>query len=248
MTDEIRWTNGKIMRLRRHLATAYEKHGEGGECKAVAEVADQFDVSSSQVREVIGRSERNDEAKRAVYARAASAAAGTSTVDIYCLQRGAIIERLEKGLHPHSLWRDPREPWAPGQPKSDPVPFAHTLAGACVWLRKRQTGRHDVSAELLWCLVVRENCEAEAETVRCALVSAWLDMHASIAILARTQPGLCRVERAAATLVAMCVTGIQMRSKPPLQWKQWWMLRESGERMLWGLADRAARRAAEALR
>lgn len=168
--------------------------------------------------------------------------------DIYSQERAAIIERLETGLHPHAPWRDPREPWAPGQPKADPVPFAHTLAGACVWLRHRQTGRHDVSAELLWCLVVRENCEAEAEAVCAALVSAWLDMHASIATLAKTPAGLSCVERAAAKLVKLCITGHDARGKLPVQWKQWCMLRESGERMLWGLADRAARRAAEALR
>jgi hypothetical protein len=73
-------------------------------------------------------------------------------------------------------------------------------------------------------------------------------MHASIAVSARTAAGFASVERAAGVLVQACITGVAPSAKPVLQWKQWRKLQESGERMLWGLADRAARRAAEALR
>lgn len=169
-------------------------------------------------------------------------------VDIYSRERSAIIERLTAGLHPHSPWRDPREPWAPGQPKADPVPFAHTLAGACVWLRKNTTGQHDVSGDLLWCIVMQEHCDAEALRVATALKHAWLDMHASVAVLARTPKGTVSIERACGVMLNLCVTGIEVKTKPPVQWKQWTVMRASAERMLWGLADRASRRATAALR
>lgn len=169
-------------------------------------------------------------------------------VDIYSHERGAIIERLTTGLHPHAPWRDPREISAGKTWRVDNTPFSNTLAGACVWLRKNTSGQHDVSGDLLWCIVMQEHCDAEAEHVSVALKHAWLDMHTGVAMLGRTPTGLRSIERAAAILVSQCVTGIPTKRKIPVQWKQWKAMHDSGERMLWGLVDRAARRAVAALR
>lgn len=169
-------------------------------------------------------------------------------VDIYSDKRGGIIQRLETGLHPHAPWRDPREVSAGITYRADNTPWAHTLAGACVWLRKNKIGRHDVSGDLLWCIVMQDRCKEEAERVAVALKHAWLDMHASVARLGRTQRGLISIEHAAAMLVAQCVTGTRSHKKIPVHWQLWRDMQESGERMLWGLADAAAVRAIRALR
>ena len=168
--------------------------------------------------------------------------------DIYGSQRGPIIQRLETGLHPHAPWRDPREVSAGILFRADNTPWSHTLAGACVWLRKNPMGMHDVSSELLWCTVMQERCAIEAERAAVALKHAWIDMHASVAKLAQTPKGLQSVETAAAILVAQCVTGIRNKEKIPVHYKLWNTMLISGERMLWGLADVASRRAVAALR
>lgn len=239
-----RWTDGDVARLRRHLAKAFEKHGDGHECAAVAAVARDFGISSAQVRAVIAHADRQD----AAAAARTAASKRPAHVDVYREQRQPIIERLQKGLNPHASWRDPREVSAGILYRPDNTPWENTVAGACVWLRKNQTGRHDVSGDVLWCLVMQERCEAEAERVITALTHAWIDKHQSIATLARTPTGLVSVERAAAVLVAQCVSGVPTRRKIPLQWKQWCMVQESGEWMLWNLADAASRRAVAALR
>lgn len=168
-------------------------------------------------------------------------------VDIYSRERAPIVERLQ-AMHSRSTWRDPETLWTPLETRLENTPFAHTLAGACVWLRKRKTGQHDVSADLLWCFVMQEHCAEESMRVRNALVAAWVDMHKSVAELARTLPGLTAVERAAALLVQSCITGTAPGEKIPVQWKQWQKMQESGERMLWSLADLASKRAESALR
>ena len=257
-----RWAPGEVSRLRRHLEVAREKYTKNAECEAVpderrtsvvecksmAEVAHDFGASAREVREVLSRADRIDAARCAKTARDTAQQATAAGADIYALLRGAIIERLEKGLHPHAPWRDPREPWAPGQIKADPVPFAHTLAAACVWLRHRPTGQNDVSADLLWCVVMRGNCASEAKLVRHALTAAWLDMHAAAAVFARTPTGLAGIERAAAIVVAQLVTGIRDDGRKPVRWELWRRLEESGQRMLWALADHASRRVVDALR
>jgi hypothetical protein len=167
--------------------------------------------------------------------------------DIYSRERAGIIERLTSGLHPSARWRDPREQSAVSF-RTDPTPLAHTLAGACVWLRNRKTGRNDVSADLLWCFVMQEHCEAERQRVVCALVAAWLDMHTAVAKHARTPAGLASVQKAARMLVERCVTGVDSGQKIPVHWQLWRKMQESGERMLWELADTASRRASRALR
>jgi len=168
--------------------------------------------------------------------------------DIYSHERRAITERLETGLHPHAPWRDPREVSAGITHRADNTPLSHTLAAACVWLRKNTMGQHDVSGDLLWCIVMQEHCEAESQRVATALKHAWLDMHAGVAKLGRTPVGLAHIEAAAEILVAQCATGVRTQRKIPVQWKQWNTMQESGERMLWSLADRASRRAVAALR
>lgn len=168
--------------------------------------------------------------------------------DIYSRERRAITERLETGLHPHTPWRDPREISAGAIIKMENTPLAHALAGACVWLRKNVTGQHDCSADLLWCIVVRERCDDEIHRVATALKHAWIDAHAPVARLAMTPAGLASIEAAAMILVVQCVTGVQPRRKIPVHWQLWRKMQESGERMLWSLADKASRRAVAALR
>lgn len=169
-------------------------------------------------------------------------------VDIYSRRRASIVERLESGLHPHARWRDPREASSSSGAAVDGTPLAHTLAGACVWLRQHRMGRLDVSADLLWCIVVPERSQAERELVEHALSRAWQDMHADVATLARTMSGLSRIDHASAVMVARVVTGIDRPAKIGLHWQTWRKMQESGERMLWGLADKASRRAVIALR
>lgn len=168
--------------------------------------------------------------------------------DIYSRERSGIIERLETGLHPSMRWRDPREISAGMMTSADMTPFAHTLAGACVWLRQRKTGRHDVSGDLLWCMVMQDRCDDEAQRVVTALVAAWLDLHASVAKYAQTPAGLASVQHASRVLVWQCVTGVAQRARIKLRWELWQKMQASGERMLWGLADAAATRATNALR
>jgi hypothetical protein len=59
---------------------------------------------------------------------------------------------------------------------------------------------------------------------------------------------LASVEHAAATLAAQIVTGAESKRRIRIHWQIWRKMQESGERMLWGLADTASRRAAAALR
>jgi|SRR6185437_3900531 len=243
MATQVRWTDGEVARLRRHLDAAYAEHPDNA-CTAVAKVAREWGVSSAHIREVLARADRADHAASAMKA----ADTRPEQADIYSQERRAITERLETGLHPHAPWRDPREVSAGLTHRSDNTPWAHTLAGACVWLRKNTLGQHDVSGDLLWCIVMRERCEAESQCVAIALKHAWLDMHAGVAKLGRTPAGLAAIEEAAAILVAQCVTGARTKRKIPVQWKQWHKMQESGERMLWSLADRASRRAVAALR
>lgn len=245
-TTAVRWTNGEVARLRRHLREAYEKHGKGKHCTAVAKVAKEFDISSAQVREVIARADRSRQAE--VGMTKTAAARRPAEADIYAAQRGAIIQRLETGLHPHTPWRDPREVSAGMMFRADNTPWSNTLAGACVWLRKNPVGRHDVSSELLWCFVMQERCDIEADRVATALKHAWIDMHAPVAKLAQTLPGVASIEEAAAILVAQCVTGVVTRRKIPVRWELWQKMKLSGEWMLWGLADKASRHAVAALR
>lgn len=240
------WSDGEIARLRRHLREAYEKHGKGKHCAAVAKVAKEFGVSSAKVREVIARADLTKQAERGTMETAA--AHRPAKVDIYASQRGPIIQRMETGLHPHAPWRDPREVSAGIMFRADNTPWSHTLAGACVWLRKNRVGMHDVSSELLWCIVMQERCDIEAERVATALKHAWVDMHAPVAKLAQTLPGVASIEEAAAILVAQCVTGVVTRRKIPIRWELWQKMKISGEWMLWGLADKASRRVVAALR
>ena len=179
---------------------------------------------------------------------ATAATSRPAQTDIYSRERRAITERLETGLHPHTPWRDPREVSAGLTHSADNTPWAHTLAGACVWLRKNTMGQHDVSGDVLWCIVMRDRCEIESERVAVALKHAWMDMHSGVAKLGTTPAGLAAIEEAAAILVAQCVTGVKADRRVHVQWKQWSKMRESGERMLWSLADRASRRAVAALR
>ena len=245
-TTAVRWTSGEVARLRRHLREAYEKHGKGKHCTAVAKVAKEFDISSAQVREVIARADRSKHAE--VGMTKTAAARRPAEADIYAAQRGAIIQRLETGLHPHTPWRDPREVSAGMMFRADNTSWSNTLAGACVWLRKNVTGQHDCSADLLWCIVVRERCDDEIHRVATALKHAWIDTHAPVARLAMTPAGLASIEAAAMILVVQCVTGVQPRRKIPVHWQLWRKMQESGERMLWSLADKASRRAVAALR
>ena len=245
-TTAVRWTSGEVARLRRHLREAYEEHGKGKHCAAVAKVAKEFGISSTKVREVIARSDRTKQAERGIMKTAAAHRPGTA--DIYASQRGPIIQRLETGLHPHAPWRDPREVSAGIMFRADNTPWAHTLAGACVWLRKNPVGMHDVSSELLWCTVMQERCDIEAERVATALKHAWIDMHVPVAKLVQTLPGVTSVEKAAAIMVAQCVSGVVSKQKIPVRWELWQKMLDSGERMLWGLADMASRRAVAALR
>lgn len=245
-TTAVRWTDGEVARLRRHLREAYEKHGKRKHCVAVAEVAKEFGIPSAQVREVIARADRTKQAERGVMKTAA--AQRPATPDIYAAQRGPIIQRLETGLHPHAPWRDPREVSAGMMFRADNTPWSHTLAGACVWLRKNPVGMHDVSSELLWCIVMQERCDIEAERVAVALKHAWVDMHVPVAKLVQTLPGVASVEEAAGILVARCVSGVVSKQKIPVRWELWQKMLDSGERMLWGLADKASRRAVAALR
>lgn len=166
-------------------------------------------------------------------------------IDIYSRRRASIFERLESGLHPSARWHDEREAWTPGMVRAENTPWAHTLAGACVWLRSHSTGRRDVSGDLLWCIVMPDRCRDEAARVRAALSAAWLDMHGQT--LARTLAKQSDLEDAAEVMVEMCVTGHEPTHKVRLHWHVWRKLRESGERMLWGLADTAASRVIRAL-
>lgn len=240
----MRWTSGEVARLRRHLKLAYEEHGDGKRCAAVAEVGREWGISSSQVRAVIARADRQAQAEAATTA----AAGRTMQPDIYHDKRWAIIARLEKGLHPHTPWRDPREVSAGMLYRADNTPWENTLAGACVWLRKNLTGTHDCSSDLLWCIVMQERCESEALRVAVALKHAWLDKHAAVAKLAQTPAGLRSIEQVATIMVLQCVTGVRRRRKIPVHWQLWHKMQDSGEVMLWGLADRASRRAVAALR
>lgn len=243
----VRWTDGEIKRLRRHLDAAYEdKKYKDNACAAVAKVAKDFGATAAEVREVIARADRNKQAERGMMKTAA--AHRPNEPDIYAFQRGGIIQRLETGLHPHAPWRDPREVSAGMMFRADNTPWSHTLAGACVWLRKNPVGMHDVSSELLWCTVMQERCDIEAERVATALKHAWIDMHEPVAKKAQTVKGLIAIEQTAAILVAQCVTGVRTTAKIPVHWQIWRKMQESGERMLWSLADEASRRAVAALR
>lgn len=245
MATQVRWTDSEIKRLRRHLDEARaDKDFEKNPCGAVAAVAKDFGITSIQVREVIAHADRVQHAQESAIAADRRPERG----DIYNAQRHAIIQRLETGLHPHAPWRDPREVSAGIMFRADNTPWAHTLAGACVWLRKNKIGMHDVSSELLWCIVMQERCDVEAERVAVALKHAWVDMHAPVAKLAQTPAGTASIEQAATILVGRCVTGVITRRKIPLRWELWQKMKDSGERMLWGLADKASRRAVAALR
>lgn len=245
METRVRWTEGEIKRLRRHLANALaDDEFKDKPCAAVAAVAKDFGITSREVREVIARADRMEHAQETPTA----AEFRPEQADIYSAQRHAITQRLETGLHPHAPWRDPREVSAGIMFRADNTPWAHTLAGACVWLRKNPIGMHDVSSELLWCIVMQERCDVEAERVAVALKHAWIDMHAPVAKLAQTLPGVASIEEAAAILVARCVTGVVTRRKIPIRWELWQKMKDSGERMLWGLTDKASRRAVAALR
>jgi hypothetical protein len=243
----VRWTDGEIKRLRRHLDAAYEdKKYKDNPCGAVAKVAKDFGATAAEVREVIARAERTKRAERGMMETAAAHRPNES--DIYAFQRGGIIQRMETGLHPHAPWRDPREVSAGLMFRADNTPWSHTLAGACVWLRKNPLGMHDVSSELLWCIVMQERCDIEAARVATALKHAWVDMHAPVAKHAQTPAGLVSIEDTAMILVSQIVTGVRTKAKIPVHWQLWRKMQESGERMLWALADRASRRAVAALR
>jgi len=245
MATQVRWTDGEIKRLRRHLSAAKDDAKfKDKPFAAMASVAKDFGITSREVREVIARADRMQDAQDA----ATASASRPERVDIYSDRRNPIIQRLETGLHPHAPWRDPREVSAGIMFRADNTPWAHTLAGACVWLRKNPIGMHDVSSELLWCIVMQDRCEVEAERVAIALKHAWIDMHAPVAKLAQTLPGTASIQEAAAILAARCITGVITHRKVPIRWELWQKMKDSGERMLWGLADKASRRAVAALR
>lgn len=89
----------------------------------------------------------------------------------------------------------------------------------------------------------------EAQRVATALKYAWIDKHAAVAKHAQTLPGLASIEKAAIILVEQCVTGIPTGRKIPVHWQLWKnKMLESGEWMLWSLADKASKRATSALR
>lgn len=166
-------------------------------------------------------------------------------VDIYKRERSGIIERLESGLHPHAPWRDPREVPVVASYRPDSTPLAHTLAGACVWLRTHTEGQHDCSADLLWCVVMQDHCHDERRRVQVALMHAWLDVFGQRIVRGRN--GLASINEAARMLVQQVTTGIRRVEKVPIRWELWQRMEVRGERMLWSLADKASSRAMAAL-
>lgn len=160
-------------------------------------------------------------------------------IDLYSIRRGSLIERMAV-LAGRTAWRDPRETWTPGHQQT--MPWEHTLAAACVWLREHRTDEDDVTGELLHGLAIMDMGQRAEDRCVVALAAALRDMSAT---LARLRPGL--LDACTRALLRQCVTG-EVQAYPPRAERRLVGLMDGfGARIVWAQADQGIRRASEAL-
>lgn len=249
MTTAVRWDEGEVTRLRRHLAAARVENPDN-DCKAVATVAEEFGVPSAQVREVLARDDRQRHARQATYACDAPRNGG----DIYAVERNALLERWDRALMGLPARRDPREGSGSTVPRM--LTPAHDAAAEIAFARRRimdEMGRlvpsaDDPGPEITECLIYRR-VVSEGRIVR-LMVRTLRDMSSLL-----TRAPYSRVHEIAEAMLRAVTHGREERM--PETWtagtqkeikqaeKVWKAGSALAVTLLWASASQTARRAAE---
>lgn len=177
------------------------------------------------------------------------AAESAPQVDVFDQRRAGIIEMFSSALHPHQLWRDPREQPIQRLYHADNTPLAQTVSQACYWLHDHPDSHEaPAAADALWCVVMQENCTTQAVRVATAIAREYRHRVPRVRRMEWESAELGQVEVAAGIVVFRCMTGITAHDKPDLHPALWRRLQSDGENWMWDWAEDAARRAAKALR